>query len=217
MSGKYIVFDFDGVLVDSLAHNLEAAVTACRAVGHDRVPTREDIEAMENMVFGELLHIIGMDPARIDEAVRLTFAELARDPGPLPFFPGIPEAVRCLAGEHRLAVLTTNMSELVIAQLRYVGLEDCFERIMGADLPGDKADKLRTVTGESALYAKDVYMIGDAVSDVRHAKAAGVCSVAVSWGFQSRDKLRAETPDLLLDEPGQLCSLLGNFSPWIKK
>jgi HAD superfamily hydrolase (TIGR01549 family) len=208
MNRKYIVFDFDGVLVDSLDHNLEAAAAACRAVGHERVPTRQDIEAMENMVFGELLHIIGMDPERIDEAVRLTFAELSRDSGPLPFFPGIPEAVRCLSAVHAMAVLTTNMPELVRTQLAHAGLGECFDRIMGADLPGSKGDKLRMLSRELGLSAGDVVMVGDAVSDVRHARSAGVRAVAVSWGFQSRDRLLAEGPDLMVDEPGQLCSLL---------
>ena len=204
---KYIIFDFDGVLVDSLAHNLEAAVTACRAVGHDRIPTSKDIEAMENMVFGELLHIIGMDEARIEEAVRLTFAELAKDPGPLPFFSGIPEAVRCLSSSHRLGVLTTNMSEHVVTQLGYAGLSEHFELIMGADLPGSKADKLLHLRQESGLDGGNILMVGDAVSDIRHAKAAGVRSVGVSWGFQSREKLLAEEPDVMVDEPAQLCEL----------
>ena len=206
-TSKYIIFDFDGVLVDSLAHNLEAAVTACRAVGYDRVPTRKDIEAMENMVFGELLEIIGMDGDRIQEAVRLTFAELSRDPGPLPFFPGIIEAVRCLSASHRLGVLTTNMSDLVASQLRYAGLSDSFELIMGADEPGTKGDKLRRLREQSALDGENIYMVGDAVSDIRHGKAAGVRTVAVSWGFQSREKLQAEDPDMMMDEPGQLCDL----------
>ncbi len=50
-------------------------------------------------------------------------------------------------------------------------------------------------------------MVGDAISDIRLGKLAGVRTAAVAWGYQSREALVAEAPDLVIDAPGQLHAL----------
>lgn len=50
-------------------------------------------------------------------------------------------------------------------------------------------------------------MIGDAVSDIRAARAAGIASISVAWGHQSKDKLIAEGPDYWVDQPEDLLTL----------
>jgi phosphoglycolate phosphatase-like HAD superfamily hydrolase len=55
-------------------------------------------------------------------------------------------------------------------------------------------------------------MIGDAVSDIRAARAAGIKSVAVTWGHQSRQKLSQEAPDLIIDEPEDLANYFSGYS-----
>jgi len=48
------------------------------------------------------------------------------------------------------------------------------------------------------------YYVGDTAGDVREGRAAGVRTVAVTWGWHSREKLAAAGPEFLVDNPVEL-------------
>jgi len=50
----------------------------------------------------------------------------------------------------------------------------------------------------------DVVLVGDSDTDVQTARAAGMRSVAVTWGFRDRPLLVASEPDRLVDRPEEL-------------
>ena len=54
-------------------------------------------------------------------------------------------------------------------------------------------------------------MIGDSMSDIRAGKRSGVRTVAVSWGFQDRELLSREDPDILIDDPEDLLSMVSGI------
>ena len=50
-------------------------------------------------------------------------------------------------------------------------------------------------------------MIGDTISDIRQGKLAEVQTAAVTWGFQPRELLARESPDVMLDDPTDLLNI----------
>ena len=54
----------------------------------------------------------------------------------------------------------------------------------------------------------DVLFVGDSVVDVETARAAGMPSVAVTWGFQDRARLQSAGPDHLVDDFDQLWDVI---------
>jgi phosphoglycolate phosphatase len=92
--------------------------------------------------------------------------------------------------------------------LQYHGLLSYIDIIVDSDAPGSRSEKVRKAAEELGGAEGDVYVIGDAVSDIRAAGQAGVKSVAVTWGHQSREKLAAAEPDHLVRSPGELQRLL---------
>ncbi len=51
---------------------------------------------------------------------------------------------------------------------------------------------------------QDILFVGDSVVDIATAKAARMCSVAVTWGFQDRPRLQAAAPHHLVDSFDEL-------------
>jgi phosphoglycolate phosphatase len=51
------------------------------------------------------------------------------------------------------------------------------------------------------------YYIGDTTGDIREAKMAGIRTVAVTWGWHSRERLAKLQPDYLIDNPSDLLSI----------
>ncbi|MFH0981137.1 MAG: HAD hydrolase-like protein [Planctomycetota bacterium] len=54
----------------------------------------------------------------------------------------------------------------------------------------------------------DVFIVGDSVVDIETARAAGMPSVAVTWGFQDRGHLQNARPDYLVDDFDQLWEVI---------
>jgi phosphoglycolate phosphatase len=52
------------------------------------------------------------------------------------------------------------------------------------------------------------FYIGDTVGDIKEARAAGVWTVAVTWGWHSRERLLAARPDFLVDTPEELLQIV---------
>ena len=61
---------------------------------------------------------------------------------------------------------------------------------------------------QSLGHARDgTWMIGDAISDIREGKRAGVRTAAVTWGYQPESVLAAEQPERIVRSVGALREL----------
>ncbi|MCR5003053.1 MAG: HAD family hydrolase [Bacteroidales bacterium] len=71
---------------------------------------------------------------------------------------------------------------------------------IGKDAPGE--------AGRDENAEGLVAMVGDSSTDIKTAKNAGITSIAVSWGFRSRENLVADEPDYLTDTMEELRKIL---------
>ena len=58
---------------------------------------------------------------------------------------------------------------------------------------------------------EDVFFVGDSLVDIEVAKAAGMVSVAVGWGFRKEAVLKSADPDIFVSEPQDLADALLNY------
>ena len=203
-----IVFDFDGVLGDTLEVMLRIARDVAAELGYRCQPTPADLDALERMEFSELGKQLGIPASQADEFARRSFELFAALPNPPHIFPGMKAAVIDLAQSYRLAIVTGNTSRIVGRFLNEHSLADCFEMILGSDTPGNRADKLKQIMATLGALPGNAYLVGDAVSDVRVARETGLVSIAVAWGHQSEAHLRQAKPDHLVHTPQELSELL---------
>ena len=66
MPFSLIIFDYDGVLIDSLADAISVGGDFCRSISHDRAPTEETIGALDIMTYDELARSIGLSPGQVE-------------------------------------------------------------------------------------------------------------------------------------------------------
>lgn len=203
-----IVFDFDGVLGDTLEGMLRIARDVAAELGYFCQPTPADLDALERMEFSELGKQLGIPASQADEFARRSFELFAALPNPPHIFPGMKQAVIDVAQSNRLAIVTGNTSRIVGRFLNEHSLADCFEMILGSDAPGNRADKLKQIMATLGTPPGKAYLVGDAVSDVRVARETGLVSIAVAWGHQSEAHLRQAKPDHLVHTPQELSDLL---------
>ncbi len=190
-----ILFDFDGVLADTLEDLLQFGQEVCNELGVSHTVVREDLSTLEVMSFATFGRQLEVPEALIEEFVRRCLAKVAAKESPPAIFAGLAEVVRDLSTRHVLGIVTTNSTQNVKAFLVQHKLEDCIRVIYGVDQPGSKAEKILQARNQFAAMNEAVFMIGDAVSDIHAAKQASVISIAVSWGHQSVERLIQANPD----------------------
>ena len=204
---KVFIFDFDGVLADTRELMLRHAEAVCAQLGYPCRATAADLEALDPMSFPELGRRLGIPEEQVNEFARRNIELFAAVQEPLAIFPGMADTLAQLSALGRIAVLTGNGVQVVRKFLAHHGLVGYVEILLAQEDPGTRAEKIARLAGALGAPGSAVYVIGDSVSDIRAASQAGVCSVAVTWGHQSKAKLSRLGPDHLVERPEALLDI----------
>lgn len=200
MKGKdLLLFDFDGVLSDSLDLYSEAVARCLERIGTPIVKSREDYLALFEGNFYESMAARGVDLDAFYGAAREIMPGIDYD-AMLPF-DGLVPVLASLQQDHRLVVVSSNGSKTIRHMLERFGFAPYFEEILGSDFLTSKQQKIAHAMAKYGMPPEMTYYIGDTTGDVAEARAAGVRTVAVTWGWHSRERLAAARPDFLVDTP----------------
>lgn len=204
---KLIAFDFDGVLVDSLYHNMQITNTACRQFGAEKEVTAVDLQNIDRMAFDDVAEFIGVPRENFKPCLDLINRQLVETYDSLLPFPGIEEALKVLSGSGlKLIIVTHNTEYAVNAFLDKYDLRSFFTLVLGAETAGEKAAKLANGLKELNISPEESVMIGDSVGDIKSAIAAEVIPFGVAWGFQNAEKLANAGAEEILQNPAEIAN-----------
>lgn len=217
---RLALFDCDGTLVDSQRMIVEAMGDAWRAHGLPE-PDPDAVRRLIGLSLEEgiarlLPGSTAADRQTIGARYRSAFFERRRT-GNLeePLFPGAIEALDALEAEGVLLGIATGKSRRGLeAVLDRPGLRVRFATTQTADDGPGKPNPhmVRRAIAETGVESSRVAVIGDTVFDIEMARAAGVASVGVSWGYHDTDSLSAagagRMADAFADVPGAVMALL---------
>jgi phosphoglycolate phosphatase len=124
-------------------------------------------------------------------------------------FSGMPQIIKKLHNEgHELFIVSTNSVRNIRLFLHHQKIHKYFLEIYGGVGVFGKPAALRQLLREQHTEVERAVYVGDELRDVEAAKVIGMRSIAVSWGFAERTKLKAADPTGLADTPEQLLRLL---------
>lgn len=203
-----VLFDFDGVLADTLNDMLLFAQQTCDELGVKHIVTRDDLNSLQIMSFAEYGRQLGVPEPLVDEFVRRCLKRFNEKDSPPDIFSGLKQVIQGLSQNNALAIVSGNTTQNIQAFLIAHGLDGCFQAIFGVDTTGSKREKIEQARRQLAKAGESVFMVGDSVSDIRAAKESSVKSIAVGWGHQSAEKLLSAKPDYLIRSPRELLEIL---------
>ena len=127
-------------------------------------------------------------------------------------FPGVANMLRALRDAHAITgVVTSKGRDAADASLAQLGLGGLIEVLCcREDTDAHKPDPQPLLAALAKVDATpaDAAYVGDAVWDIMAAKAAGMASIAVTWGAGLREELAALSPDALVDTAEELSDVL---------
>lgn len=214
---QYLLFDLDGTLTDP-----KLGITTCvqYALAHFGID-EPDLDKLEPFIgpplkdsFMEFYH---MDESQAQAAVD-KYRERFRDTGIFEnkVYAGIPKTLQTLnaRGMH-LAVASSKPTVFVERILEHFHIAKYFKVVVGSELDGTRVEKdqvveeaLRQLFGGKPVEKEKVYMIGDRRFDVEGARAQGVESVGVTYGYGSMDELKEAKADYIVRSVEELRKFL---------
>jgi len=200
-----IMFDYDGVIVDSLDVFARAFLASCKVCGYDGIRTPEQFKALLDGNFYESLRQYGLSKKLINAILGERFTrEVQEHMHEITLFDGIKNILKSLANRHVLIVVTSNVTH-VVQQLFDREEIDCFQSVMGAEVEKSKIKKIQKAIAR--YHQRPAFYVGDTRGDMLEGRQAGAATIAVTWGWHPEEKLREAEPDYVVHSPAELLKL----------
>jgi phosphoglycolate phosphatase len=123
-------------------------------------------------------------------------------------YDGIADEMKSLkARGYQLHMATAKPHSYARKITAYFGLSQFMTYEFGSELDGtntDKADLLKSALIKLSIDPKDAVMVGDRKFDILGARANGVATIGVLWGYGSRAELEEAGADLIIEQIDQL-------------
>lgn len=199
------LFDFDGVLADSLDLYADAVARCLDRIGTPIITDKEGYLALFDGNFYESMAARGVDLAAFAQAADEILPTIDYDA--MKPFSGLIPVLATLQRDHLLAVVSSNGSRTIRKMLRRFGFDPYFEEVFGFEFLFSKKEKIGHALKKYRVAPQKAFYIGDTAGDIREARSAGIRSVAVTWGWHDRQRLLAAGPDFLIDSPEELLTV----------
>ena len=216
---KMILIDVDGTMVDSvpdLAFCVDAMMARLGRPPRGEAEVRNWVgNGVERLVRRALTGTLDGEPEEADyERAYPVFLELYRENTSKrsSLYPGVREGLDYLAtAGFPLGCVTNKAAQFTEPLLDDLGIRDFFRIVVSGDtLPQKKPDPIPLLYAAEhfGVRPSDALMVGDSVSDVKAARAAGFAIVCMSYGYNHGRDIRDANPDAVIDSLAQIKGLL---------
>ncbi len=199
------LFDFDGVIVDSFQAAFHTArhfysgleEETYRGWFEGSIYKRPDTQGWTKEQH-ELFH---------DEYFRL-YTEKFRGRKPIE---GVSEILYTLAPHSIISIVSSGSEPMIREFLSTYRLDSSVSDVLGVESGRDKTEKNNTLLRMYNTPSSEAVFVTDTLGDIEEARASGIESIAVTWGFHERARLEKGNPRAIVDTPAQLKTLLETF------
>lgn len=208
-----VLFDLDGTLTDSGPGITNAARYALHKFGIDEADPKKLEQFIGPPLWDSFEKFYGLTKDDAEKAV-VSFREYYLEKGKFEnaVYTGIPAVLKALQDSGKTLIVATSKPEVTAKEiLEHFELTHYFSCIAGGDLEGMRAKKADVIRYALACCPvsdlSEVIMIGDREHDIFGAKAVGVASLGVLYGYGSRNELEQAGADFIagtVQEIGQL-------------
>lgn len=212
---EMVLIDVDGTLVDSvpdLAYCVDAMMRELDMPERGEQRVRHWVgNGVERLVKRSLINRLEGEPdealyARALPVFEAFYRENTSKRSRL--YPGVQEALDFLQTTGvRIGCVTNKASQFTLPLLQDLGVSDYFEIIICGDMvERKKPDPMPLLQAAEQLETEPraSMMLGDSMSDVKAARAAGFQIVCMSYGYNHGEDIREYNPDAVVDSMAEI-------------
>jgi len=184
---KLIIFDYDGVIVDSFSNVHEIYKIMCKKLGKSCPENLEDFKKFYGHSSSECYSQLGFSEKEMISGNMIYKEEvLKRELKP---FEGIIKVLRELSKNYKLVLISSNYKEEVEQKLGRFGLLKLFDFVLArGDHIGrfEKTESIKKIIRDLAIKSEEVLLIGDRNVDFLEGSKAGLDNILLvdyGWGY----------------------------------
>lgn len=209
---KYVIFDFDGTIADTLPFSFQKFLEVAKLLHINDLSDREIIKEIRSKSYQDLLKgsfkRAWLKLPFVIDLIKSSQLELEKEIKNIKFFPGIKKFLFDLKKEgYKLAIISSNRVENIHKFIKHNDL-DVFDFVHGkTDLFG-KAGYLGKFLNDFKLEKSEVIYVGDEIRDVEACKKIGIKIIGVSWGLHTIEALKKSGVDYIVKKPEEIFKIL---------
>jgi phosphoglycolate phosphatase len=216
-SADVLLFDLDGTLTDPRVGIVRCIRHALERLARPCPPDDVLASFIGPPLRGTFAALLETSDRDVIEGAMTLYRERFGDVGLFEndVYDGIPDMLAALAGS-RSFVATSKPRVYARRILDHFDLGRHFAGVYGAELAGrfdEKADLLAHLLATEQVVAESAVMIGDRAVDVVAAKANGIRSIGVLWGYGSERELVGAGAHAVCATPVELTACLSRMIP----
>ncbi|HHO59025.1 MAG TPA: phosphoglycolate phosphatase [Thiotrichales bacterium] len=216
---EMVLIDVDGTLVDSVPDLAWCVDAMMRELG---LPERGEARVrhwvgngVERLVQRALMNSLDGEYdeqlyARALPIFRALYADNTSKRSVL--YDGVTEALAFLQTTGvKIGCVTNKASEFTLPILKDLGISDYFETVLCGDMvERKKPDPMPLLQSAETLGVEPAasMMLGDSMSDVKAARAAGFSIICMSYGYNHGEDIRDYHPDAVVDSMAEIKNIV---------
>ncbi len=198
-----LIFDFDGTICDSLETVVEIVNSQLSKYGKPPATAK----LVRKLGIKKIISESKISKMQIPKLIKYGREKMSEVILSLETFPGLIEVIVELSKLHTLGILTTNSEENARKFLSINNLSKYFSFVHSELNLFGKHKKLKKILSEYSLAPEQTCYVGDETRDIEAAKKVGIKSIAVTWGYESREILSKLEPDMIIEKPEGLLAI----------
>ena len=205
---KNVIFDFDGVIINSHDVQVKALNESFKVVCGEGVPPYDDFFKLSGDSLKNIFTQLGMPLEMISFYQWISRENI----GLIKIHDGMIDLLQKLKELGCSCALCTGKDRSrTIEILQHFNMEHLFKTIICSDdvvNPKPHPESLILIMEELGASFKNTIMVGDGINDILSAKRAGIKSIAVTWGDVPKEQLHIVCPTDIVDSVFELHNLL---------
>lgn len=207
MEKKVIIWDFDGVIIDSKNLQMQALKECYRLLDKGE-PPYDLFFSLSGDSLQNIFNSIGIPLSMVKTYIAYSSKKIDQ----IMVFDGIYKLLSELKKkEYGLALCTGKERKRTLQILKKCELYDFFSLVVCSDdvvNPKPNPESLHKCLDYFKITPERAVMVGDAPNDILAAKNAGVHSIAVLWGEGNREVLQNSGADHICESVVELTKIL---------
>ncbi len=205
---KLIILDFDGVLSDSFESLYGVNKESAEHIGKTLSP-----EDYRQCFFGSLHKELQKKLGLTDEEnqkfleYKLSIFSSFYNPDKTKLFTHAENLVKQLDSLGRLYIVSSAPENVIRQMLKEKNLEQYFVQISGINKLG-KTKTFEAILEKESKKPEEVFFVTDTVGDMKESVKMGFKTIAVTWGFHTREDLQKEHPSCLAETPEEVVNYI---------
>ncbi len=200
---KNIIFDWSGTILDDFHNCYAANMRVLKRLGREEISIERFKKEFELPYMLFYSRYTDVPQTKISS---MFLEEIERCPVPKTF-PGIRDLLVSLQKNgKKISILSVNNIKNLKKDIKQSGLDNLFENVIG-DMP-DKKKSLKMLLESKALEPEETVFVGDMVHDIAAGQVNNVMTVAVCWGYDTKEALQSQNPDYVIDDIIDLQNIL---------